>query len=159
MIFSKYRIPILSVVIFDIIAIGAIMFQVYKTDGFMPPLNEILFSQPICYFWILWSALVFFCINGIQKEYNAMLIDASSRFSMKQEQQIKSIVKVDLLYSYSKKLLLLLAGLPLIYIGSLDKPIHEWSFQNIVYLLVPFVCDFILYCYVAIKRKRQLKNC
>lgn len=105
---KKYIIPIFAVILFDIISMAAIMIQVYIKQGFIPPFSEVAFSTPIIYFWILWSALIFYCVNGIAGEYNTLVENAKSSYPLVSHKEIVKTAKEELIYTYSKKLLLVL---------------------------------------------------
>lgn len=150
----RHLFPILIVICFDFIAIVAVMLQVYLTYGCIPALDEVLLSRPICFFWILWSFLIYFCVNGIQNEYKALIINATYQFHSIPKQKIKSIVKEEMLYSYSRKFLVLFGGLPLVCFSSNNNVWDQVSLKKFFILLIPFVLDLCLYCYLTIKRRR-----
>jgi hypothetical protein len=152
---KRSLIPILAVICFDMIAIGAIMYQVYLTDGIIPTLNETILSRPICYFWILWSLLIFFCVNGIQKEYYALVIRALQDFPLLPENKIRSIARSELLYLYSKKLMVVFGGLPLVYFSSNDISWSLDSLRKVLILWMPFILDLLIYLCIIVHRKRH----
>ena len=155
---KRYMIPAISAVVFDIVSIIAIVIRVYHTEGQIPPLSEVIFSSPICYFWLLWTALIFFCVNGIVNEYRIKRIDAENTYPLLSKEYIHKQTLIEFVYSYSKKLLPVFGGLPLAYFLTTDIEISDIGLTIIILLLIPFMLDIILLFGLVIYRKCSLTN-
>lgn len=155
---KRYIIPAISAFVFDIVSIIAIVFRVYQTEGIFPSLSEVLFSSPICYFWILWTALIFFCVNGIANEYRGLRINAEKTYPLISKEYIHKQTLIEFVYSYSKKLLPVFGGLPLAYFLTTDLGLSDVGMKTISLLLIPFVLDIILFLCLVFYRKTNSAN-
>ena len=144
--------PAVAALLFDIMALAAIMIKIYVTDSVLPSVQEVLFSSPLCYFWILWTALVFYCSYGVMKEYMILKYYMHSDYPAFEENEIVKYARWEFIYLYSKKLLLLFAGLPLVYLISKTDDDSGFSAGIFVILCIPFVIDLSVYLYL--KRNR-----
>lgn len=155
---KRYLIPAVSIVIFDAVSIVAFVVRVYQTEGKIPSFSEVLFSSPICYFWILWTALIFFCTNGVVNEYRGLRINAENAYPTLSKEYIRKQTRIEFVYSYSKKLLPVFGGLPLAYFLTSDIRISDIGLITIILLLIPFMLDLILFFGLVIYRKYSLTN-
>lgn len=142
---NKYRrilAPAIIAICFVCIAAIAISLKAYNTDGYLPSVGELLFGTPICFFWILWFALVYYCANGIANEYRTLVSSARKEYPLVSDSRIKKLARIELAYSYSKKMLLVFVGLPLcVQITSFDNGLSDISLSSILILLIPFFVD------------------
>lgn len=155
---NRYLIPAVSTVIFDAVSFVAFVVRVYQTEGKIPSLSEVLFSSPICYFWLLWTALIFFCVNGIVNEYRGFRINAENAYPTLSKKYIHKQTLIEFVYSYSKKLLPVFGGLPLAYFLTTNIGISDIGLMTITLLLIPFMLDLILLFGLVIYRKYSLTN-
>lgn len=155
---KRYIAPTVSAVVFDIAGIIAIVIRVYQTEGQIPPLSEVLFSSPICYFWLLWTALIFFCVNGIVNEYRGSRMNAEKTYPLLSKEYIRRQTLLDFVYSYSKKLLPVFGGLPIAYFLTTDISLSDISLKNFGLLLIPFILDIILFSGLAIYMQTNSKQ-
>lgn len=151
---KKYGIPIISVISFDVISALAIAVKVYTSEGYFPSVSEVFFSSPICYFWLLWSALIFYASWGIYKEYEGVRFSLTQSFPDVPQSVIDQVSKYKFLCSYSKKTLLVFAGLPLIVLGSRFFETSQITISTVALLLIPFICDCLFYIFTKLKLRR-----
>lgn len=154
-IFKKYWIPTCSAIIFVIAGSVTMMFQIHHSDGVWIPLYQILSQSPACFFWILWFCLIFFCAYGITKQYRNKIRDAIAAYPLVNKNKVIKIARIDMAYSYSKKLLFVFAGLPFVYLSQHYDKQTGYSLYSIVILLIPFLIDLTV---VAILRRASNKK-
>lgn len=152
---KRLIIPIISVISFDIISIVAIMVKGFLSDGLVPPLKEVVFSTPICYFWILWSVLIYFAAWGIQKGYYSEYSEAKYADKAISSTQNKKVVLYKYIHVYCKKLLVFFGGLPFAYMMGYKKP--DPSINMVVILLFPFVVCLLIYIFLTIRIKKTCR--
>lgn len=149
---KRYLIPAAVTFIIELICFMAILFRVHQTEGYIPPVGDVLFSSPLCYFWLLWTVLIYFCINGIVNEYHRLRIYAESLYPSVAKKYIRRITLIETGYSYSKKLLYVFACLPVAYLATESMDCSETVLRTILLLLIPFAADLVIFILLRAKR-------
>ena len=144
---KRYIIPVLGASVVVLVIGIAIMFAVRNSEGYYPDFQEIFLSRPICYFWLLWFALAFYSINGIVKEYRRYKDFYATEYPLVSQNVISRSALIQITYTYSKKLLLVLLGLPFAAYIINDNGNQGLSLQGILFSLIPFFIDLIIYLY------------
>lgn len=142
---KKFIPSIVFVIITDLIIYLAFTWAIYKSDGYVAGPVEILFTVPICFFWIFWSLCFFYCAYGIQKEYRNLYHSARMMLPERTHHQLRRLSITELTYKYSKTTILMFLFLPFaVFFSKLGENI-DFSFKVVVILLIPFVIDLSIY--------------
>lgn len=147
---STYRVPLLSATLFVIIVSLTMSYLNYHLDGEWIPISEILFSSPACYFWILWFCLIFYCTNGFSKEYRSRLNMAIEAYPLVKKDDICKYVRKDMALVYSRTLLIVFAGLPLMYLSQHYDKQSGFSTIFLIISIIPLMIDLIVYAVLHI---------
>lgn len=158
---SKIRyMPVAATAALDIIFFCAIFFKVRLKYGYYPPLEEVFFSSPICYFWILWTVLIYLFMYGIYSKYEELFMFYTGKFPDLPSESVSKICTLEFIYICCKKSLLLFAGLPLVVLGADGNADFNISFRQLLLLLIPFLLDCIvlLILKIILARSRSVKG-
>lgn len=142
---STYRVPLLSATLFVTFVSLTMSYLNYHLDGEWIPISEILFSSPACYFWILWFCLIFYSTNGFSKEYRSRLNMAIEAYPLVNKDNIRKYVKKDMASDYSKTLIIVFAGLPLMYLSQHYDKQSGFSTIFLIISIIPLMIDLIIY--------------
>lgn len=155
-IIKNLTVPVISAIVFDLIAAVAIAIRVYWVDGYVPSFAELFFSSPICYFWIFWTSCIFFCFYGIRKEYRSYIFILRNEFPLIPDDKLQKMARREFIFSYSKKCLAVFAGFPLaaILLGQIDLS-HE-PVKGILLTLIPFFINLAFLLYLYSKRREPV---
>lgn len=143
--FRRWWFPAVSAMAFVIIGALLFMIQIHITDNEWVPLSDILLQSPICYFWILWFGMIFFSASGFVREYENRLVMAQTSYPLVRNGDIRKFVKKDMAYSYSKKLFLVFAGIPLLYLSMHYDKQSGFSMPALLISIIPLVINLIVF--------------
>ncbi len=149
---ARIKYGVLAVVLLDFLSYLLFLCTSYFRNGeFLSPI-DIFFSTELWYWWIIWSALFFFCGYALRKEYEVLLLMVKSRFPEPENKSIIKEAKKEFGMLYAKRLTPFFILLPIAYLAAFS-PIPPESSNLLTALLLVIPAIFLIYYRIKNRNK------
>lgn len=143
-IFNRYKLPGIAVMCFNILGYIAIATIVFLHDGYIPSVSEVFLSKPICYFWIGWTILIYYCAYGVLERYTQSKETLRSKIPAITEKDLITLSISQLSVYFSTKLAFVFGALPIAYLLLKYANGSEYSSSAILCIILLFFIDILV---------------